>query len=280
MKKFYALGPKGSYGHQAAATLITSAYLDWQLELLPSHADVIAGVITEQAHGVVAVENATQGPVMEVLRRFWLKQTIRPDVRVVGELALPVHHCLMIHPDHQNRPYEGRKVLSHEQALGQCGRYLDSLRIVIPIPVRSTSEAARLVAEDPAHKDCVAIASEFAAEIYGLRIIDKAIQDEPLNATRFHVLGHRTPAPTGRDRTAVICWIKDEPGSLNRLSGVTAQAGVQMSFPLALPTGTLDVYGAYFTFDEHLSSSKGASMLRELENASERVLVMGSYPRH
>ena len=106
-------------------------------------------------------------------------------------------------------------ISSHPHATAQCREYL--ARAVPSARVHaanSTAEAARDVA---ALGDLAwaAIGTELAGKLYGLAVLAADIEDRPENATRFVLLGKERTAPTGTDKTSVVCFIeKDRPGSL------------------------------------------------------------------
>lgn len=278
VKRLYALGPEGTYGHEAATLLLAGAYRDHELKLVGSHADVLNQAIGNKGLGLVAIENSTEGYVGEVLRKFWLKQRDPLPIQVIGEVSLRIRHCLL---GHTGIPLDTpRRVLSHPQALGQCSEHLRLDSVHECIPTNSTAEAARLVAQDPQYRNDFAIAGSLAATIYGLTPFETNYQDEARNTTRFQILGHETPKPTGRDRTALICWPKENiPGTLEAYGAATAGSGVNMSRFHSMQLGAPNEDAFYIELDEHFDSKRGHLVRRALAQISAKMLVLGSYPQ-
>lgn len=152
-------GPEGTYTHAATLKHFGSAA---QLSPLATIDLVFRDVETGAAnYGVVPVENSTEGVVTHTLDRF-----LTSPLQIVGEVDLPVRHNLL---SRSASIGEIRKIYAHQQSFGQCRGWLDThLPGVAREAVSSNAEAARRAAAEPG---TAAIASEAAAEIYGLTIV-------------------------------------------------------------------------------------------------------------
>lgn len=278
--KLYALGPAGTYGHEAAEMFKKrSAGQISEIELLSSHVDVFekTDAQADDACGLVAVENSTEGYVGEVLK-FWMNHGKTLPLVVMGEHNLKINHCLL--GNRKRMLVDTPTVLSHKQALGQCRDHLAQRKLLHLRETFSTAEAARLVARDSNYRDSFAIASQVAAEAYGLEIVEQGIQDSAHNTTRFHVLGLYPPKPTGRDRTAVLLWPKENvPGVLESIGKATRKRGVQQTAFHSIPLGPPGHYVFYSEFEEHSDSKVGREIMKDLWRLSSQVVPMGSYPR-
>jgi len=156
-------------------------------------------------YGVVPVENSTEGVVSHTLDMF-----LTSPLNICGEVTLRINHNLM---STASGLEVVRVVYSHSQSLAQCRGWLDRhLLKAERIPVGSNAEAARLVRDDPT---AAAIAGETAAELYGLRILARNIEDEPGNTTRFLVIGKQVVAPSGNDKTSLLLSTRNEAGGLH-----------------------------------------------------------------
>ncbi|GAA5987083.1 hypothetical protein JCM10908_001019 [Rhodotorula pacifica] len=171
------LGPLGTYSHQAATDFFG------ECECVPQEriADVFTAVSSSRAiYGVVPIENSSFGPVAETA-----EQLRTSELALRGMTALRIGHALLASKEAGNAA--PRRVYSHEQALGQCRRYLakryPNAEIV---QVNSTAKAAQEAARDP---EGMAVCSFKCAEVYDLRVVDRDIQDAgDTNTTRFVVL--------------------------------------------------------------------------------------------
>ena len=168
--------------------------------------------------GVVPFENSTNGSVVYTLDLFADRQAQYSDVYVCGEAYLHVHHCLLGHATNkhsQNGSLSGeatptyqtpapmkprsqplkdirhiKRVYSHAQAFGQCEAFLATyLKGVERQEVSSTSKAAELVSQDNMGF-AAAISSRVAAQVHGLDVLAKGIEDRDDNTTRFFFLHH------------------------------------------------------------------------------------------
>jgi len=167
--------------------------------------------------GVVPYENSTNGAVIFTLDLLADRHSRFPDITISGEAYLDVSHYLLGHkPPHSTTdspmrsgactptttvpaPIKPRtqplydlkhiqRIYTHPQAWGQCEIFLGAyLKGIERIDVSSTSRAAEMVKEDPTGTSA-AIASVIAAEIQGLDILAKSIEDRQDNTTRFMIL--------------------------------------------------------------------------------------------
>src|SRR5262249_34884764 len=105
-----------------------------------------------------------------------------------------------------------KRLYSHPQVFGQCRNWLRlNLPAVELIEVSSTPRAAELAAQEP---NAGALVGAMAAEAHGLQILERSVQDNPNNTTRFLVVGPQTSARTGEDRTSLMFSLQDKPGAL------------------------------------------------------------------
>ena len=198
---------------------------------LISLSDVFAAVQSSSTFcGVVPFENSTNGSVVYTLDLFADRQRTYPDVSVCGEAYLDVHHFLLgyLSPSSQHvGPSSGdatpttstpspkrprahpltdlrhiKRIYSHPQAFGQSEAFLSTyLKGVERQEVSSTSKAAEVVSEDVS-KTTAAISSKIAAEVHGLDVLAKGIEDREDNTTRFFILQKAVDAANGSCATA------------------------------------------------------------------------------
>ncbi|OTA93074.1 hypothetical protein M434DRAFT_395949 [Hypoxylon sp. CO27-5] len=200
------LGPVSSYTHQATLDTFPSDKFD----LIPVETikDIFETTQSGRAdYGVVPFENSSNGSVVFTLDQFADRAGEYADLSVCAEIYLDVHHCLLGHfspsqSQSQSRPPSQeievkhvKRVYSHPQAFGQCVKFLRRhLRGVETIDVSSTSKAATLAKAD-ATGESAAISSAAAAELLGLDVLARNIEDREDNTTRFFVLRRGRDAP-------------------------------------------------------------------------------------
>lgn len=263
------LGPEGTYTEAARYELLKEYLAEMDTEFLPYNATVVQKVEAgDYDIGIVPVENAIEGDVVEVLRE--LNHT--KHLKILGETILGIQHMLI---GWQGEQIE--KIHSHPQALAQCRTYLlDNYPGVKQEPTSSTAVAVELV---KTNKQIAAIASRRAAQINGLSILTENIGDVKGNSTRFLMLGKGETYPTGQDSTAMIFIpTGDRPGILARCLTALASYGINLTKLDSRPTGVMREYAFWATMDGHYKDNNvrhGIDDLRETYCSSLRVL--GSY---
>ena len=236
--------------------------------------EVAEAVSTGRADwGVVPLENSLEGSVALSLDAL----LSHADLRLVGELVLPVRHALVARPGVPLAGVQG--VLSHPHALAQCRRYLRENLGQVPLrPAASTAAAARTVARS--RRPLAAVAPARAAEIYGLAVLAADIQESPANVTRFGVLGKWDPEPTGHDKTSIaFSLLEDRPGGLHEALGEFAGRGINLTRIESRPAGDrLGHYVFFVDMEGHASDPPVAEALLALEPAVSWLRRLGSYP--
>jgi len=263
------LGPEGTFTHLAARHQFGGS-----CQALPQGTVQAVFQAVERAradYGVVPVENATEGAVDSTLDAF-----LDSPLRICAEILLPVDQALLVRPGLDLGSV--RRVYSHAQALGQCSRWLEAhIPRADRIETPSTTEAARLAREDG---EGAAVASELAAELFGLQVAETRIQDLAANATRFLVVGPRSAEPTGRDRTTLLAMAQDGSGALLRLLEPLARRGLNLSRIQSRPTKRkLWEYAFFLDVEGHTEDPLMAEALVELQSACASLKVLGSYPQ-
>ncbi len=220
--------------------------------------------------GVVPVENSTEGVVTHTLDRF-----VSSSLKICGEVEIRVHQNLM---GHIKKRSDVNEVFSHQQSLAQCRQWLDAhLPHAERIAVSSNAEAARLASES---QDKMAIAGEVAANIYKLNILEKNIEDESNNTTRFLIIGQQAPAATGLDKTSLLVSTGNRAGSLQNILEPFAKHGISMSHIESRPSK--QALWDYVFFIDILGHKDDENVSRALESLKKHVNwlnILGSYPK-
>jgi chorismate mutase/prephenate dehydratase len=261
------LGPSGTFSESAAGKHFGHA-----ARLLPQSSidDVFREVEAGRADfAVVPVENSTEGAVGRTLDLL-----MASPLKMCGEVVLRIRHNLM---SREKSLDAVAKVYSHAQSLAQCHGWLNR---VLPdaqrVSVGSNAQAAQLAA---AEAGSAALAGEAAATRYGLAILAANVEDEPNNTTRFVVLGHKEPGPSGRDKTSLIMSAPNRVGSLSELLASFSDAGVSMTRLESRPARhTLWEYVFYVDVEGHRDDPAVARALDELARRAAYLKVLGSYP--
>ena len=262
------LGPAGSFSHEAASRLG-----DVEVVACGSIPDVLAAVAEAAVDlGVVPIENAIEGTVSATIDGLVFDH----DLVIQREIVLPIRLHLLARPGVTQAQVTG--VRSYVHALAQCRTYLHDAGLAT-VQTTSTSQAAQEVAASD--EPWAAVASAMAGELFGLVPIASDIEDHPGNATRFVVVGREAiAAPTGRDRTTIVCFQDaDRPGSLYGILGRFAARDINLTKLESRPTKrALGDYCFVIEFDGHLADDLVADCLADLQSHLARVKFLGSYP--
>jgi len=262
-------GEIGAYSEIAVYKHFTP---DAQTIACKSFSDVFKSVEAGNAdYGVVPIENSIEGSVNQVYDLF-----LEYDLKVCGEIILKIEHCLLAN---RNADLNSIKVVySHPQALAQCSNFLERLGCEI-IPTYDTAGGAKIVKERGTN-DVAAIASERAAEIYGMKILARDISNTPDNYTRFLVISTEDSPPTGNDKTSIIFSLKHVPGSLYKALEEFALREINLTKIESRPTKRRPwEYNFYLDFEGHRNDPKCMEALKGLEKKATFIKILGSYPK-
>jgi chorismate mutase/prephenate dehydratase len=260
------LGPKDTFSHMAAMRIFGATA---EYHPLPSVHDIFTEVERKRLdYGLVPVETAMGGGVSDTLDRF-----MSSNLTILNEVMMHITQNLL-----SNSPLESiTKVYSKQQPFVQCRTWL---RANLPhaelVETSSTAEAARIAASEPG---AAAIASELAADTYGLGIVAAGIEDAAHNFTRFFVIGHQRPKPTGHDKTSILCAIKDRPGGLYSLLLPLASQGINLTRIESRPSQKKAwEYVFFIDMLGHVDEPKVKDALQTVAKQCTELKVLGSYP--
>jgi prephenate dehydratase len=263
-------GEPGANSHIA----VRDIYPEAEAVACPTFEEALGVVKTGDAGiAMIPIENSVAGRVADI-------HHLLPDsgLYIIGEHFLRVRHQLMALP---GATMDGvAEVLSHTQALGQCRNTLRKLHLK-PVPAADTAGSARLVKELGSLQKA-AIASELAAEIYGLNILKRDIEDEAHNTTRFIMLSREpddVEPGNGPSVTTFIFKVRNVPAALFKALGGFATNGINMtkleSYQL---DGTFSATMFYADIEGHPAERPVQLALEELSFFSTEVRIFGTYP--
>lgn len=230
--------------------------------------EVFEAVLHKKAtHGVVPMENSIGGTIH---RNYDL--LVDHEIPITGEIELDVVHCLQALPG--TKLGDIKIVYSHPQALAQCERFLKDLGVTVEA-VYDTAGGAKLVAEQKL-KGAAALASRRAAEVFGLEVIQEAVQDYEFNITRFFVIGGSLAAEA--NKTTIVFALPSTPGSLFKALSVFALRDINLTKLESRPIrGTPWEYLFYVDIDARRDDLTTARALTQLGEFAKWVRVLGTY---
>jgi chorismate mutase/prephenate dehydratase len=261
------LGPEHTFTHQAALS-----YFGHSTQFVPvaSNPDVFKETELGRAdYGIVAVENSTNGAVLDVLDAF-----VDTELKACAEVRIDVHQALM-----SRSPLgEVKVVYSHPQSFGQCREWLRSHLPGVPqVEMPSNVAAVKRASEEAG---AAALGPQVAAAPYGLDVIESSAEDVPGNATRFLVIGRQMGERTGRDRMALQFSVKDRVGVLRDVLALFAGAGINLTKIESRPTKRRAWDYLFFVdLDAHPDDPLMQRALHDLQELTVFVKVLGAWRR-
>ena len=262
-------GEIGAYSEEAAFQFFGPSVMVKPCESLDDVFEVVEQ--GEVQFGVIPIENSLEGSISRAYDLL-----LDSSLRVCGETEVRVMHCLIASPG--ARLDSIKKVYSHPQALGQCRAFLKHLNCEL-IPSYDTAGSVKMIKEKGI-TDGAAIAGTRAAEIYGMKIIAKEIEDNPNNSTRFFILASHDSPPSGNDKTSIVFSVKHKPGALYEFLRELAASNVNLTKIESRPTRQRPwEYNFYLDFEGHREDKTARDALASLEENALFVKVLGSYPK-
>lgn len=262
------LGPEATYTEQAARKAFGSSL---PYEPMPTIPDVFAAVERGEADcGVIPIENSTEGVVTHSIDT--LAET---GLKIINQVYLPIEHCLVS----RSPLAEIREVRSKDQALAQCREWLARhLPHARQVDADSTAQAVKQAGGEDG---VAAIASELAAEKYGVPVVARDIQDRAGNVTRFLVLGREAAGRgDGPSRTSLLLTLNDEPGALEKALAPFSQRGINLTKIESRPSRRKAWDYLFFVdIDGHWEDEPVQAAVADLKRACPLVKWLGSYPQ-
>jgi prephenate dehydratase len=265
------LGPAGTHTEEALFSLGVA-------EMEPLACASIGEVFTAVAsgacdRGVVPIENSIEGSVNETLDSLAFEH----DLHITGEFVRDIHHSLLAAPGIGLG--DVTVVASKPEATAQCRGWISKHLPGRPlVAANSTAEAVQRAVAEPG---VAAIGTALAADLYGARVLEGAVEDHVGNQTRFVTIGRGLGQRTGRDKTSLALFLhEDKPGALLMILSEFAYGQVNLTKIQSRPTKKqLGEYMFFIDLEGHVDDAEVALALDCLRLKLREVVVLGSYPR-
>jgi prephenate dehydratase len=260
-------GELGAYSEMAVYSFFSQSV---EVKPCKSFDEVFERVKTGDVnYGVVPIENSIEGSVNRTYDLF-----LEYDLKVCGEIIIRISHCLIAHKGASINKIE--TVYSHPQALAQCRKFLEQHKLKA-ISTFDTAGSVKMIKEEKM-MDSAAIASERAAQIYDMTILEREIEDIKNNSTRFFVLDIQDSQYSGDDKTSIIFSTKSIPGALYKILGEFAERNINLTKIESRPTKeTPWEYHFYLDFEGHRTEKKCQEALKSMRDKTIFVKILGSY---
>ena len=221
-------------------------------------------------YGILPIENSTAGSVKKVYDLM-----IQHRFSIVRTFRLKVDHNLLANPG--AKLSDIKEIYSHEQAINQCGEFLQSLPGVTVIPVANTAMAAEMVAKS-GRKDVAALSSRSCAQLYGLVNLASSVQDQGSNHTRFICISKNLEIYPGADKTTIMMILNHKPGALYKVLARLYTLGINVTKLESRPLPDREFeFMFYFDLETSIYSQEFVQLMCELAQLCEEFKYLGSY---
>ena len=220
--------------------------------------------------GVLPIENSSNGSVRAV---YELLQAHK--LSVVRSTRLCIRHELLALPGVKLEDIT--EIYSHEQAIGQCSKFLNGQSGVRVVPCANTAVAAKMVAESGS-RHAAAISSHPCAALYGLACVSDSIQNSDNNYTRFFCITKEPVIYAGANRISLIIACDNKPGALYEILSKLAALNINMTKLESCPVSGRNFEFMFFLELEADVQAPGVlPMLQEMERSCASFNFLGSY---
>lgn len=220
--------------------------------------------------GVLPIENSSNGSVRAV---YQLLQ--EHELSVVRSTRLCIRHELLALPGVKQEDIT--EIYSHEQAIGQCSKFLGGLKDVKVIPCGNTALAAKLVAES-GNPHAAAISSHPCAALYGLECVNGNIQDSDNNYTRFICVAKDPVIYAGANKISLIIALDNKPGALYEVLSKLAALDIDMTKLESCPVAGSDFEFIFFLeLEASVKDPSVLACLEEMERSCAQFQFLGGY---
>lgn len=269
MVKVAFQGERGAFSEDAAAKLFGV-----DIDYLPCSRlkQVFEHVSRDKVeYGVVPVENSQAGSINETYDLL-----LAYPLNIFAEVILRVSHCLMALPG--EKLADITTIYSHPQAIAQCAEFLSEMNAEI-MSSYDTAGSAKMIKEKRL-RNCAAIASQKAADIYGLEVLAPEIETSANNYTKFAAISKQKAEPAQRNKTSLVFAAEHKPGSLYEILGIFATKGINLTKLESRPSRREPwEYVFYADFEGHSDGKVYREAIKELQRKAAFVKILGSYPQ-
>lgn len=266
-------GWEGSNSHRAALAL-TPGMNERELVSCTRFGDAVTAVKDGRANiAVLPIENTTSGAIAEVYDLL-----MDSKVSIVGEAKLHVKHCLV--GVSGSSISDLKTILGHPQSVAQCSNFLSGLSDVEVVYATDTALSARRIAE-LGNPSMAAVASEQAAEIYGLQVLEQGINNRKSNYTRFVAVAAEpaTVDPQVPAKTSLVLSVSNEPGSLAEVLNAFRAEDIPLVKLESRPTVNnpwQELF--YMDFEGNVGDQRVQRVLEQVRRHTMYLRVLGTYP--
>lgn len=260
-------GVAGAYSQIACARLFSSPSILYFRGFEGVFQAVESGLCQ---YGVLPIENSSYGSVgavYDLMRDH--------NFQIVRSVKLQIDHYLLAKPGVKLK--EVREIITHEQAIGQCGKFLAEHPDIRVTSAANTAAAAQAVAES-GRRDLAAISSADCAKLYGLEALAERLQDQDSNFTRFICIAGTPAIYPGAGRISLMCTLPHRPGTLTEMMARFAALGLNLVKLESRPIpGSNFAFMFYFDLEASVHDPRVLTLLGALSLENDSFVFLGNY---
>lgn len=261
-------GAEGAYSQMAMQTFFGENVNGFHVD---TFRDAMCAIEEGSAdYAVLPIENSTAGIVNEIYDLL-----VEFENYIVGEQIIQIEHCLMAQPGAKKEQIQ--TVYSHPQSLMQSARYLNEHSSWKQVSMQNNAFAARKVKED-GDMTQAAIASEQAAKIYGLEVLEKGVNQSHTNSTRFIIVTNQKIFLKDARKVSICFEVPHESGSLYHMLSHFIYNNLNMTKIESRPLEDRNwEYRFFIDFDGNLADGAVKNALRGLREEARNMKILGNY---
>lgn len=260
-------GVEGAYSQIACEKIFKSPIIKYHLNFDGVFDSIEQG---KCQYGILPIENSTAGSVRKVYDLM-----VHHNFSIIRTFRLKVEHNLLANPGANLRSI--KEVVSHEQAISQCGNFLATLPGVTVTAVENTAVAAEIVANS-GRTDIAALSSRSCAPLYGLETLASSVQDQDNNYTRFICISKDLEIYPGSDKTTIMMILDHRPGALYRVLSRLYALGINVTKLESRPLPNREFeFMFYLDLDVSVYAEEFAQLIGSLGELVEEFKYLGSY---
>lgn len=267
-------GIEGSYSYLAAQKFFAHSGYDLNFVFKKLFSEVVESVEKGEAdYAILPIENTTSGGINEVYDVL-----LHTTLSIIGEERFQVKHCLI---GVEEIPLDKiKKVYAHHQAVSQCSKFLETIPKAVIEYFADTAMSVQKISDEK-NPYFVAIASEEAANLYGLKILKTDIANQQENYTRFLIAARKPQKvdPRIQSKTSIVMATSHTPGSLVDALSVFRKYEVNLTKLESRPIlGNPWEEMFYLDFEGNIEDENIKKVMDELGHYTRFIKVLGSYP--
>lgn len=221
-------------------------------------------------YGVLPIENSIAGSVNTVYDL--MKEH---SFRIVKSIKLRIQHSILAKKGVKLEDI--KEIISHEQAINQCSKFIKSLGDIKVTVCSNTALGAKIVSESD-RRDLACIASNECAGIYDLDIIKSNVQNADNNYTRFICISKELEIYKGANKISIMMTVPHESGSLNKILNRFSTLNLNLTKLESRPLeNTSFEFMFYFDFEADLHDKEILNLISELDNEAQDFTFLGNY---